>query len=80
MSAAESRRLRVSRAVVVDQVERGSLAALAGIRPGMVILEANRKALAGPEDFAAALNEADGSLALRLLENGASRYITLTWK
>lgn len=80
LTAAESRRLRVSQAVVVAEVEHGSLAALAGIRPGMVILEANRKPLAGPDDFAAALNEAKGNLALRLLENGVTRHITLSWK
>ena len=80
LSGEESRRLRNLRAVAVNAVERGSLAALAGFRPGMVILEVNRKPVDSVESFAAALEESDGSVLLRLLENGGSRLITLRWR
>jgi serine protease Do len=80
MTDDESDRLRNVRAVMVSTVERASLAALAGIKPGTLITEANRKSIANPEEFAAVLGEAKGSVLLRLLENGGSRFITLRWR
>ncbi len=80
LSADESRRLRDARAVLVTSVARGSLAALANIRPGTLILEVNRKPVSTPEEFNAALGESDASALLRLLDNGGNRSITLRWR
>jgi serine protease Do len=75
----EAKRLGIA-AVLVTTVEPGSLAAMAGITPGVMIMEANRKPVATPGEFAAALGESEGSALLRLYENGHSRYITLRWR
>jgi serine protease Do len=79
VSPEEARRLKVAKAVLVTTVESGSLAALAGIAPGTLILEANRKPVGNPREFAAALGEVGGSVLLRILEKGNSRYVTLRW-
>ncbi len=76
----ESRQLRGIRAVLVTGVARGSLAALANIRPGTLILEVNRKPVGNPEEFTAALGDSDGSVMLRLLDNGGNRTVTLRWR
>jgi serine protease Do len=80
LTADESRRLRNLRAVVVVSVDRGSLAAMAGMQPGTVILEANRKPVTSQAEFLAALGDSEGSVLLRLLENGSSRFMTLRWR
>jgi serine protease Do len=76
----EARRYRVAKAVLVLSAEPGSLAAMAGIGPGTLILEANRKPVGSPGEFAAALGEANGGVLLRILDNGGSRYVTLRWR
>lgn len=80
LSAEEARRARVDKAVLVTAVERGSLAALAGIAPGSLILEVNRRPVGSPAEFAAALAAGGNSALLHLLENGRSRFITLRWR
>ena len=79
LSQEEARRARVDKAVLVTAVERGSLAAMAGIAPGSLILEVNNQAVGSPAEFAAALAGAGNSASLRLQENGRSRYVTLRW-
>ncbi len=76
----EAKRLGIAGAVLVTAVEPGSLAAMAGIGPGTLVLEANRKAVSTPGEFAAALGESEGSALLRLYDNGRSRSITLRWR
>ncbi len=76
----EARRARVDKAVIVTAVERGSLAALAGITPGSLILEVNGIAVGTPAEFAAALANAGPSVLMRLKENGRSRYVNLRWR
>ncbi len=80
LSPEEARRARVEKAVLVTTVERGSLAAMAGIVPGSLILEVNRKPVGSPAEFAAALAGAGNSATLRLQENGRSRFVTLRWR
>ncbi len=80
LSPEEARRVRVDKAVLVTAAEPGSLAARAGIGPGTLILEANRKPVGNPREFAAALGESAGSALLRLVDNGNSRYVTLRWR
>jgi serine protease Do len=80
LSPEEGRRARVEKAVVVTAVERASLAAMAGIAPGSLILEVNRKPVGSPAEFATALAGAGNSAVLRLQENGRSRFVTLRWR
>jgi len=53
------------------------MAALAGIGPGTLILEVNRRPVGTPTGFAAALAGFEGSVLLRTAENGRSRYVSL---
>ncbi|MFZ0106994.1 MAG: Do family serine endopeptidase [Thiobacillus sp.] len=78
----ETRRVRVAKAVVVTGVAPRSVAALAGIRPGTLILEVNRRPVGSAEEYAAALveNGEDGSVLLRIADNGRSRQLNLRWR
>ncbi len=78
----EMRRVRVAKAVVVSGVAPRSVAALAGITRGTLILEVNRRPVGDPDEFAAAVAESAGSGAalLRLGDNGRSRQLTLRWR
>jgi len=82
LSPEESRRTRLAKAVVVTAVAPRSVAALAGLVPGTVILEVNRRPVGSPDEFAAALveNGAAGSALLRIADNGRSRFVTLRWQ
>jgi serine protease Do len=77
----EMRRARIQSGVVVTTVAPQSLAALAGIAPGTLVLEVNRKTVGSPAEFEAALAEGsdNGSVLLRVADNGRSRYVTLRW-
>jgi serine protease Do len=78
----ETRRVRVAKAVVVTGVAPRSVAALAGIRPGTLIVEVNRRPVGNPEEFAAALAESadTGAALLRIADNGRSRQVNLRWR
>jgi len=80
LSPEEAGRLRLAKAVQVTGVEPRSLAAMAGIGPGALILEVNRKPVGSPAEFAAALAESASSALLRIGENGFSRQVTLRWR
>ena len=75
----EARRLRLRQAVLVTEVQSGSLADLAGIVRGTLILEANGRPVGSPVELAAALEGARSSLVLHILEGGRSRYLSLRW-
>jgi len=78
----ETHRVRVAKAVVVTGVAPRSVAALAGIRPGTLILEVNRRPVGSAEEYAAALveNGEAGSVLLRIADNGRSRQVNLRWR
>ena len=65
--------------VVVTRVREGSLAALAGIKPGALIQEVNRKRVRNVEEFKEALRKTpESGMVLLLLREGAySRYVAL---
>ena len=67
--------------VVVTQVEPGSIAALAGIRQGAIILEVNRTVVnsAGMFDQAIENSRASKSVLLLVREGGGQRYVALSW-
>ncbi|MFZ0257751.1 MAG: DegQ family serine endoprotease [Gammaproteobacteria bacterium] len=67
--------------VVVTDVAAGSIAAMAGIRRGAVILEVDRKAVNSAAEFKQALDKSAGDKKVLLLisENEMSRYVVLSW-
>jgi serine protease Do len=71
--------LAESEGVVITGVERGSVAAEAGVRPGDVILEISKKAIKNLDDYRTAMDEAKkGGSALFLVKRGENTiYIGL---
>jgi len=69
----------VDRGVFVSGVRRGSQAALAGIRPGMVIVQVNRQDIDSVGEFHAALAQAEADQPILLLVSyrGATNYVLL---
>ncbi len=68
--------------VVVTRVDPRSVAAMAGIRPGTLILEVDRRPVSSPAEFRAAIERSRGrgEVLLRISQNGASRYLVLRWR
>ena len=66
----------VTRGLVVTRVEPGSEASRAGVQPGDVILEVNRKRVDSVESFARAQGDAPKSLLL-ISRGGSSHYLML---
>ncbi len=65
--------------VVIMQVRPGSAAALAGINPGAVILEVNRKPISNTEEFKRVLAQTPkkGTVLLLIKDGQYSRYVAL---
>jgi serine protease Do len=65
--------------VVVTSVTPGSVAAMAGINPGTVILEVNRKRVNNTGEFkrAVALTPENGAVLLLIKDGRYTRYVTL---
>jgi serine protease Do len=80
LSPREARRLGLSKVVVVIAVEPQSVADLAGISPGTLVLEVNGRTVGSPAEFAAALAEGRDGVALRILDGGPSRSLSLRWR
>jgi serine protease Do len=79
---AERLELEGETGVVVTEVEPGSIAASAGIRPGMVITEVNQKEIHDVEEFKKAMEKGDGKDTVLLLIKSRefSRYAALRLK
>lgn len=73
--------LRSAEGVVVTEVDPGSVAAAAGIRPGTVILQVNRRAVRTIEEFQELVDAAGAQRQILLLlsDQGRSRYVVLNW-
>ncbi len=67
--------------VVISQVQKGSLASLAGLEVGTVIHQVNRKPVSGAASFKRLLSEAESTKQVLLLisKNGMSRFVVLKW-
>ena len=66
--------------VVVTQVEPGSIAAMAGIERGSLILQVNRQPVKSAADFDRAVEKTGGRRVLLLLrQGGMQRFIALNW-
>jgi len=69
--------LKDKKGVVVTQVKAGSVAAMAGIRPGTVIQEVNRTAVSNAEEFLQAVAKSPKGDAILLLIREDSRFVAL---
>jgi serine protease Do len=67
--------------VVVTGVAAGSIAAMAGIEPGNVILQVNRQAVASAAEFKRLVNNSasDKRVLLLISSGGMSRFVVLEW-
>lgn len=63
--------------VLVEDVEPGSPAARAGIRPGDVIINANRQDVADLDQLKAAIPDKDAAILLRLNRNGGMFFVVI---
>ncbi|CCE23138.1 DegQ family serine endoprotease [Methylotuvimicrobium alcaliphilum] len=68
--------------VIVTEVNPGSIAAMAGIRPGTVILQVDRKPVNSANEFNRAVNQSKDNKRVLLLisDRGMSRYVVLQWR
>jgi len=73
--------IKPGQGVIISQVKTGSVAAMAGIRPGMVILQANRKTIKSVADFKHELTRSQDSKQLVLLikEGDFQQFVVLNW-
>jgi serine protease Do len=73
--------LESGQGVVVTQVTPGSVAAIAGIQPGTVILEVNRNPVDSAETFNQAIEESgdENRVMLLIRTSAGQRYVVLDW-
>lgn len=67
--------------VVVTKIRPCSIAAMAGIEPGSVILQVNRKVVKSAAEFQRAVKENSGKKRVLLLvrKDNMQRFVTLSW-
>lgn len=63
--------------IIISEVEQGSPAAEAGLQPGMLIMEINRKKVSNTRQFEAELKKADKRILLRVKSERGTFFITL---
>ena len=63
--------------VVIASVQRGSAAALAGLTPGTLIQEVDRRPVENVQAFRTAMQNAGASILLLVRQQGQSRYVVL---
>lgn len=65
----------------MTEVAPGSVATMAGISRGSVILEVNRKAVNTAAEFSQAVKASTNNKVLLLVrDNEVSRYVVLSWR
>ena len=63
--------------VIVSQVEPGSPAQFAGIKPGILILEVNRKKIKNVQEFIKGVEDSKDKVLFLIRDQGYSRYVML---
>lgn len=78
---AEQFNAKAGEGVVVTQVRPGSIAASAGIQPGSIIVQLNRKPIASAEDFKREVKKSSASKRILLLisKNNMQQFLALSW-
>lgn len=78
---AEQFDIRAGEGVVVTEVKAGSMAAMAGIEPGAVIVQVNRMPLKNAADFKRAVQKsrADKRALLLIRRGDMQQYVVLSW-
>jgi len=72
---------KAGQGVIVTEVAPGSVATMAGISRGSVILEVNRKAVNTAAEFSQAVKASTNNKVLLLVrDNEVSRYVVLSWR
>ncbi|MCA9114311.1 MAG: Do family serine endopeptidase [Planctomycetaceae bacterium] len=76
---AEQLKTTAGQGVVVTRVERGSLAQRAGLKPGLIIEQVDRKPVNSPDEFAAAANSVslEEGVLLLIRSGESTRFIVL---
>ncbi|MBX3615684.1 MAG: DegQ family serine endoprotease [Nitrosomonas sp.] len=73
--------IKPGKGVIVTEVASGSVAMMAGISRGSVILEVNRKAVNSAAEFDQAVKSSANSKVLLLVrDDDVSRYVVLSWR
>ena len=73
--------IKAGKGVVVTDVAPGSVAMIAGISRGSVILEVNRKAVNSAAEFDQAVkSSANNKVLLLVRDDDVSRYVVLSWR
>lgn len=73
--------IKAGKGVVVTEVAPGSVAMMAGISRGSVILEVNRKAVNTTAEFDQAVkSSANNKVLLLVRDDEVSRYVVLSWR
>jgi len=73
--------IKAGKGVVVTEVAPGSIAMMAGISRGSVILEVNRKAVNTAAEFDHAVkSSANNKVLLLVRDDEVSRYVVLSWR
>lgn len=73
--------IKAGKGVIVTEVAPGSVATMAGIGRGSVILEVNRKAVTTAAEFDQAIkNSANNKVLLLVRDDEVSRYVVLSWR
>ena len=77
---AEAFGARAGEGVVVTEVKPGSIAAMAGIDVGTVVLKLNRRAVNSTAEFQRAIQSGDNRRVLLLVrKDGMQRFVALSW-
>ncbi|MBX9636462.1 MAG: PDZ domain-containing protein, partial [Nitrosomonas sp.] len=73
--------IKAGKGVIVTEVAPGSVATMAGIGRGSVILEVNRKAVNTAAEFDQAIkNSVNNKVLLLVRDDEVSRYVVLSWR
>lgn len=78
---AEQLNAKAGEGVVITQVKPNSIAASAGIEPGSIIVQVNRKPIKNAEDFKREVKKSSASKSILLLikKNNMQQFIALSW-
>lgn len=72
-----ARFVQTAQGIEIADIERGSVAASSGLRPGDIILSANRQAVTTIADLKRAASQSDQRLVLRIKRGNAALYLVL---